>query len=381
VILLKKDYLLLLFIILFSIIMYQINLVVPGGDSIYYYYYSDEVSSYFDKSRYLGSYSGDVSRETMSLINNSVSSASGDPFSQYSLFSETYSYILISGIINYLIGSHYGIILFQTLLTFMAYLSIKRTLKFFEVKKFIINHLYLFVSPLLYLAIVPNKEAITVFLITLLYEFFIKKRVKLFILFVFLLFLYRWNFIPFLLFILFNQYIIFRLLSVKAKKLLKIIYLLSVTLIIFKLSPMLLEIAGTGYDSFSMKNLTSTFVFPILKIKIYDTYTLNNVFFLIWNNVYSVLWYLFLPGLFLSFVSKDKKVKSLGMSILLLLFLLGMISAGMQSDRLKISFIVFFLIIGSKVFYEFKKTYLIIFMILFSVNIFLMLINFDKYFV
>lgn len=364
---LNKIVLLFLVLILLSFFAWKIELFWPGGDSGYYYFYTDIILNYLNTGEFVTQldYTKYIAKENVDYMLNQENIFN---FNSSYHINETLSYVFISAVFNYIFNSSYGIIFFQVFFIFFTILEMKKILTFYsyEIK---INFwtLMLFI-PVILISLVPMKEAFTIFFSTLLFRLFLYQNMKLFFVVFIIFYLYRWNMALLFLGFISYFYISNKIIHSKFKKLYKIFVFLT---IIFTLYIGIKYIAyfDSGYNSWEPKMLISAFAFPLIKFGHYEGWYESYLLFGLWNNIYSLSWYFFLPAFFYALFQKNN-LRPLAYSLLIIFIIYGSISSGNQIDRIKLEFYPLYISLGLLTFQQIqnKKQYFYFFLMLLFFN-------------
>lgn len=325
---------------LVSLILYLNNFRAPGGDSNYYYIFSEALTKYYEGVQ--------INENIFSLFHNESAYIPTYIFNyeKYGLihyiFDETFSYVYLSSNINFFLGTNYGIIFFQMLLLFFSYNSFQRILKVYNYKSNKVLDAFILL-PLVFYASVPSKEIITLFLITYSFEFYLKGKYLYLLSFLLIFLFYRWNYLCLFIYFIGIYQINYFLLKNNLKKIKNLFFILIIVLLVF-VTPFLYKIAGTGYEQFNLKYFISVFFFPLLKEINVIKFDIQEIIYVINWNLYSILWYAFIPILILNFYSKNVNLnaKSMTFTILFLNIFLAIISGGDQAAKFKLPFYLLF---------------------------------------
>ncbi len=351
-ILIKKQYILLAVWMIISFFIWSSGIFWPGGDSAVYFNDAKiavnslterDVVDFYDVFRYLD----------------------GDVF-----FNEKEHYTNISIFINYLTNTSFGIIFFQTFLAYFTFQSMQKIIRFYLPCYRQTWNVYqiILITPFFLIATVPLKECITVFLITYSFKLHLYSNLKAFLIVIFILFIYRWQFLLILIGMMFfynaSKYMLthFRTRIFLAFLTVSIVF---TTIVSFYG----VEYAQIGYSHPTLKMFVSAFAFPLLKVNVFNVLEPQHMLMMAWNNIYSILWYFFLPAFFISLFKSSVEIKSLSLALLMVLIIFGIISGGMVSDRFKFGFFPIYLAIGVVGFYNSnRKKYLSYFLLLMFLN-------------
>ncbi len=347
----NKNILLFFFMITLSFISWKLELIWAGGDSGYYFVYSNYVTNYFNS----GFFDLDINPEKY-IENKTLQMILNDNFWDKNTFfrlNETFSYIFLSAYLNHIFSSSIAIILFQSILIFITINEIKKILFIYN-QKFTLNF-YILVAllPIILISIFPLKESITIFFSTFLFRLYLDKKRILFIVIWIFFYLFRWNLAILFLGFLISFYLSNKILNSKFNRYYNIL-LFFVIVLVFLVGTNFIEYFDSGYKEWTIKMSISSIVFPLIKFGHYDEWNISNILFGIWNNIYSIVWYFFLPAFFLSLFVKTN-FKALGCSLLVILVFYGTISSGNQIDRIKLEFYPIYLILGIIIFRSIKN--------------------------
>lgn len=363
----NKQWLLYMFLIFLSFLAWNTELFWPGSDSGYYYLYADIILNYinngiFDSS--LDYFKYVKEKDYIYMIN--IENIFG--FNNSFYINETFSYVFLSVFFNYIFNSTYGIIFFQTIATIFTINEIKKILKYYSYDMKVDFWTIFLLMPIILISFVPMKEAFTIFFSTLLFRLYLNRHLKLFILVFLLFYIYRWNLALLFSGFIFCFYISNKILYSKYRQFYNY-FIIVVICTVFIIGTKYIAYFGSGYNTWEPKMLISAFVFPLVKFGHYEGWQGSYILFGLWNNIYSLSWYFFLPAFFIAIFTKNS-LKSLAVALLIIFVVYGSISSGNQIDRIKLEFYSIYIILGLITFQQIqnKKQYFYYFLVLLFFN-------------